>query len=73
MKLVYQKPALRVVMMQPSVIMTGSDWDKMGPGENNQPAGSRRSGGSAWDDVEDWEEECITVGKGPGASPISPK
>lgn len=55
MKQVYQKPALRVVMMQPSVIMTGSDWDKMGPGENNQPAGSRRSGGSAWDDYEDWD------------------
>ena len=56
MKQVYQKPVLRAVKMQPSAIICGSDVDVMGPGTNNQPAGSRRFGGFAWDEMEDIED-----------------
>ena len=56
MKQEYTNPALRTVKMQTSAIICGSDWDKMGQGENNQPAGSRRFGGFAWDEMEDIED-----------------
>ena len=56
MKQVYHKPVLLAVKMQPSAIICASDWDTMNPGQPNQPAGSRRYGGFAWDDVEHDEE-----------------
>ena len=56
MKQVYLKPVLRIIKIQ-QVLMQSGSWDKMGPGEPNQPAGSRFwEGGLAewnpWDDVD---------------------
>lgn len=53
MKQVYLKPALRVVKIQQAHVICASDWDTMHPGQPNQPAGSRRFGGFAWDEMDD--------------------
>ena len=41
MKLTYIKPAMSIVNIHLRIICT-SDWDKIGPGKNNQPAGARQ-------------------------------
>ena len=48
MKRAYMTPAMRVVEIQQHGIICTSDWNVMGPGQTNQPAGTRE-----WDE---WEE-----------------
>ena len=47
---------MQVMMIQHTHIICASDWDTMGPGQPNQPAGSRRFRDSVWDELGEEEE-----------------
>ena len=58
MRRAYMKPALQVIRIQQRHIICGSGWDVIGPGQPNQPAGSRRrSVWDEWDDCDEWGDE----------------
>lgn len=51
MKRAYMKPTMRVVKIQQQRIICTSDWDVIGSGQPNQPAGARQYNG-----FDDWDE-----------------
>ncbi len=46
-------PAMQVVEIRHSHIICTSDWDVIGPGNPNKPAGARHRSFDVWDDEED--------------------
>ena len=51
-KQTYQKPAMRVVMLQQQQHLLAGSYEAIGTGENNRPAGAR-SISSGWDDEDE--------------------
>ena len=59
-KQTYQKPAMRVVMLQHQQHLlsgSGKGYEVIGTDQPNLPAGARQyNGGTDWDDWDDWDE-----------------
>ena len=53
MKRTYMKPVMHVTEIQQLCIICASDWDVIGPGQPNQPAGAPGCDFNDWDDDDD--------------------